>query len=106
MQAGKLDRRLLIEVNTPSQDAYGEPLASWGTLATVWAEKLTPRAYERYTGEQMQGLKSVGWRVRYRTDLAAANLMRVTENSVVYLVQGVIEVGRKEGHVLLTEAVL
>ena len=37
MQAGKLDRRVQIQQQTATQDAFGQPQQTWTTMATVWA---------------------------------------------------------------------
>jgi SPP1 family predicted phage head-tail adaptor len=35
--AGSLNSRVTIESPTMTQDAAGQPIPAWGTLATVWA---------------------------------------------------------------------
>ena len=101
---GKMDRRILIETNTPAQDSFGDPVESWGTLGTVWAEKLSAKAFEKFTGEKLTGFRQIGWMIRYRSDVT--NLHRVVFDSENYLIMGVTEVGRKKSLVLTTEAVI
>ena len=101
---GKLDRRIVLETNTPSQDTYGDPIESWSTLDTVWAEKLTANAFEKFTGEKLAGFRRIAWMIRHRTDVD--NLARVVYNSENYEVLGVTEVGRKKGLIITTEAVI
>ena len=101
---GKMDRRILLETNTPSQDTYGDPIESWGTLGTVWAEKLSARAFEKFTGEKLTGFRHIGWLIRYRSDVD--NLARVVFDGENYMVLGVTEMGRKKGLIINTEAVL
>ena len=38
MDIGKLNRRIQIQSQTPSQDAAGQELQSWSTIYTCWAE--------------------------------------------------------------------
>lgn len=37
--AGKLDRRITIERFTPTRNEFNEPVETWATLATVWAQR-------------------------------------------------------------------
>lgn len=37
--AGKLDRRITIERATSIPNEFNEPVETWATLATVWAER-------------------------------------------------------------------
>ncbi len=41
MRAGRLRHRVQVQSLVVSQDGYGEPVETWGTAATVWAE-MTP----------------------------------------------------------------
>lgn len=75
MEAGKLGHRITIQQATVAQDAYGEPVKTWGTLATVWAavEPLIGREY--LAVQQIQSAVSVRVRIRYRSGITP--LMRV-----------------------------
>lgn len=37
MQAGKLNRRIQIQTQSSSQDAFGQPQQTWATKYTCWA---------------------------------------------------------------------
>lgn len=102
--AGKLNRYIELQTSSPSQDAGGEYIDSWSTLANVWAEKLSSKASEKYTGEQFQGYRTIVWRIRYRTDVN--NLARVVWESNNYDVLGVTEEGYKQDLIIITEAIL
>jgi len=52
MRAGKLRERITIEVNTPAQDGYGEPVESWGTYAVRWASVEPVNGTERWSGSE------------------------------------------------------
>jgi len=102
--AGKLNRRVVLETNAPTQDSYGEPIESWSTIATVWASKLSATASEKFKGEQLAGHRTIVWRIRYRTDVD--NLDRLTYGGEKYNVEGVTEEGNKDALILITEAIL
>jgi SPP1 family predicted phage head-tail adaptor len=102
MQAGRLDRRVTIEQATATQNDYGEPVRTWSTLATVWAEKLDLKASERFAGDQHDARIDTVWRIRYRADVTP--LMRVSHGGLRYDIQGTRELGRRAGLELLTTA--
>lgn len=104
MFTGKLNRRIIIEQNTPAQAVTGEPVESWATFATVWAEMMKPSIAERYLGDQFAGFRGIVWRIRYRSDIT--NLMRVTFESANYNIEGVHEQGFKKDLIIISEAVL
>ena len=76
MQAGKLRQRLTLQTTAPAQDAHGQPIDSWSTLATVWAEIVPTRGYERFVSgaEQQQAVLTHRVRIRFRDDVTS--LMR------------------------------
>lgn len=104
MFTGKLDRYVTLESNTPSADGYGEPIESWSTIANVYAEKMNPKAVERYVNYQDAGFKNHVWRIRWRSDVD--NLDRLVHNSENYNIIGVTEVGRKHYLLLMTELII
>jgi len=102
--SGKMNKRVVLESNTPAQDGYGEPIESWSTIATVWAEQLSAKGSERFRGEQNSGFEDIVWRIRYRTDVD--NLDRLTYNGKTYDLLGAIEEGNKDSLILSTRAIL
>lgn len=101
IRAGTLDRRIVIQTNTPAQDGYGEPVASWSTLATVWAryEALTGR--ERFVADQVAAEIDARFTIRYRSDVTPKQ--RVTWDSKTWDIAAVLEEGRREAlHLLCT----
>jgi SPP1 family predicted phage head-tail adaptor len=51
--AGKRDRRILILRATTSPDAYNEPIETWSTLVSLWAEYKPLSDGERYRAGEM-----------------------------------------------------
>ena len=104
MRIGNLDRRITIQSNTPSQDSYGEPIASWSELDVVWAQVtvLGGRGDERFVGEQDYATHRAEFRIRYRSDVTAA--MRISYDSLVWLIESVVELGRQEGTLITATA--
>jgi SPP1 family predicted phage head-tail adaptor len=94
IRAGNLDRRVVIQVNTPAQDAAGELVASWATLATVWAHVEPIAGSERFTAEQVHAEATYRITIRYRSDVGPTN--RITYGGDTYVIESALEVGRQE----------
>jgi len=88
MQVGTLDRRVTIQTNTPTQDAYGEPIESWSTFATVWAKRGDVRGRERFASEQELATRTATFRM-YWLDGVHERMQIVDEDSTVYDIQGI-----------------
>ena len=95
MRSGRLDRRLTLQRRTLTENDYGEPVETWTTLATVWAEKIPVRGAERYAAIQTVAEVDTRFKIRYRTDVSP--LDRVVCAGTTYDVKGVLEIGRKIG---------
>ena len=105
MQIGTLDRRLAIQQATETQNGLGEPVASWATIALVWGAKINQRAAERFTARQTLAENMVIWRIRWRDDVTEK--MRVlTMDGKLYRIEGIVELGRREGLDLSTVAIV
>lgn len=105
VSAGKLNRRIQLQNDSVGQDTYGEDIQSFTTFATVWAELLSQKASEKFTGNQFAGFEATHWRIRYRADID--HLSRVVYDGKIYEVQGVMEgMGRKQEMILITKAIL
>ena len=95
MRSGRLDRRLTLQRRTLIENDYGEGVETWNDLATVWAEKIPVRGFERYAAMQTVAEVEERFKIRYRKDLTP--LDRVICDGKTYDVLGVIEIGRREG---------
>ena len=100
--AGEFNRFITIEANSPSQDAYGEPIESWSTHATAWAQRLSQKATERFATDQFAGFDVSAWKTHYLSTVDTG--MRVLHEGVYYDIEGVEELGYKESMVLITKA--
>jgi SPP1 family predicted phage head-tail adaptor len=97
MDAGKFDRRVLIESKTETQSALGDLEVTWSTVATVWARKLSSKGREFYAGAQTLGAQEVGIQIRHTPTVADLNqIARFTLEGKVYNIKSIDEVGRRE----------
>lgn len=88
MKAGALRTRVFIEQQTTTQDAVGQPVNTWTTLATVWAEIRYRRGMESIQADSMTSVVMVKIRIRYREDVTAG--MRVKSAGTTYNVTAVM----------------
>jgi len=89
MDAGKLNRRIVIQSQTATQDAAGQPLPdTWTTFTTVWAHIKFNSGYESIKGEAVASIARSSMRIRYREDIT--NKMRVTHNGITYEIKAVM----------------
>ena len=101
MRIGTLDRRVEIQSLTTAKDEWNYDVTTWATLAEVWASRR-----DRSSGEVTEVMKTVQlnrteWTVRYRSDVDTT--MRIMHDNVYYYIVGVVQIGRKEGLLLITE---
>ena len=97
-----MDRVLTLQRKTTTQDTYGEPIETWATIATVWAEKKDLRGSELFAAQQfMAGVETI-FKIRYRVGMTP--LDRVVCEGETYDVSAVIEIGRREGQEIYCSA--
>lgn len=68
IQAGKLNKRVIVQVNTPSQDGFGQPIPSWSTHDTIWAAIDPLVGAELVKAQQIAPEATVKITTRYRVD--------------------------------------
>lgn len=72
MRIGPLRKRVTFRRNAGStQDGYGQPIAAWQTVATVWAEVVPASGAERFVpgAAQETAVETYRVRCRYRSDV-------------------------------------
>lgn len=104
MRAGKLDRRIVLQAFTTTQDGYGEENESWSTFATVWAQVMPFTGRERFVADQVSGEADTRFRIRWRSDIDVTQ--RIVYDGDTYDIEGVIEIGRHEGLEILAKALV
>lgn len=100
MRAGRMDRRIVLQSVSRTQDAAGEPIETWAALATVWADVSPIRGNERFVDNQEKAERTTRFRIRHRSDITADN--RISYGGNIYDIEAVMELGREEGLEILT----
>lgn len=95
MQAGKLNRTIILQREIETVRPSGAVVKTWTALATVRAEVVQQSATEFLTGYGEAEDGSVIFRVRYRPGITTAD--RVSYAGRVYDLKEITEIGRRCG---------
>ena len=88
MRAGDLRHRIIIERQTSSQDAGGQPLEVWTPVATVWADIRNPTGMGAIRADAQAEVVKTSIRIRWRTDIKAG--MRAVHGTTIYEIGAVL----------------
>lgn len=95
MMAGPLYRRAVLQSASSTQGSAGDAVVSYTTVATVWASKRDTRGREFLAaGTTMAEIETL-ITIRYRSDVRPR--WRVQMDSRNYDIEGVAEIGRRDG---------
>lgn len=98
MKAGRLDRRITLQRKSATQNSYGEEVAAWADLATVWAEVVPSAGREAFVAQQFAGFINATFRVRWSSlTRSITDLDRISFDGRIYNITEVREIGRREG---------
>lgn len=98
MRAGQLDRRITIQGKTVSQSDSGQEVATWSTLASVWAQRVENRGDERFSARQITGHAIRTFKFRWSLAVSVITVEhQVVCDGIVYDITDVREIGRHEG---------
>lgn len=104
MQAGRLNRRCVIQQPGTVRDELGQPIHGWTDVATVWASIRHLSGVESIKADATVSTVKASIRIRWRPGLNAG--MRVVHDAQVYNVEAVLpDVGGREFVDLVAEVV-
>ena len=87
IRAGRLNNRVVIQGSTTVDDAFGEPIATWSDVATVWAEIETANGAEALAAGAERTQAPVVFTMRHRSDVDTDK--RLTWDSGTYDIESV-----------------
>jgi len=93
MNPGKLNRRLVIQSRTLTQDATGSRVQAWADSATVWAEAVIQKGRESTLADADRSQDTRQFRIRHRVLSSSTN--RLFYQSKFYNITGITEEGVK-----------
>lgn len=95
MRAGQLNRRITVQQLAAGQDAIGQPVQTWSTVAELWAHILHSSGLETIKAGAEMSVVRASIRVRYTRQISAG--MRVVADSFTYNVVAVLpDLGGKQ----------
>ena len=104
MQAGRLNRRCVLQTPGTATDELGQPIPGWTDVATLWGDVRLRSGLESIKAGAVVSTVQASVRIRYRTGINAG--MRVLVDSVPYEVLAVQpDVGGREYVDLVCQAV-
>lgn len=83
-----LNRMVIIQRPDDAQDGLGQPVVTWSTLATVWANVRHLSGIEAIKADAQTSLIRASIRIRRRTDVTPA--MRVVLGTITYQINAVL----------------
>lgn len=105
MLGARLDRQVVIQTFSEERDAAGQPVKTWSTFATVWAEKRDMRGSERFDAQQIVDDEVATFVIRWLAGVTAE--MRVVADGRTYEIVGApAEIGRREGLEITGKAIV
>ncbi len=93
MKAGALDRRVLLQRATVTQDAANQEVLSWADFARAWARRRDMRGQERFQGETRFAARTAVYELRYLAGVDEE--MRLIDNGITYQIVGIAEDARQ-----------
>ena len=102
MPAYNMNWQVVIQKDSgTTKNSGGEPIESWTTHATVWAEKIPVRGSLATQADQTVAVREVQWIIHY--DEYVNERMRILFNSEYYYITFIEEIGRAQLMRLHTE---
>lgn len=104
MQAGRLNRRCVIQTPSTTTDELGQPIPGWTDVATVWGDIRLKSGLESIKAGAPVSTVQASIRVRYRAGINAG--MRIVHNLQAFNIVAVMpDVGGREYVDLVAEVV-
>jgi SPP1 family predicted phage head-tail adaptor len=98
LASGKMDRRVTIQRAITAQDATGQVIETWSTLATVWASWRRASANETLAASELASQVTDIFETRYFAAIVDINPKdQVLFNGRTYDIADAVEIGRKIG---------
>jgi SPP1 family predicted phage head-tail adaptor len=95
MRIGLLRSRIEVQQQTSSVDSIGQPLDTWTTIKTLWADIRLSKGMEVINADMPTSMVKASIRVRYTTGVHAG--MRIVHNNTIFNILSVQpDIARKE----------
>jgi len=78
MQAGKLNKRMMVETYTVIKDRHGAPIESWAPAFPVWAHVQPLTGSERFIAQQVVPTASSKVTMRWRNTIKEKDRLKLS----------------------------
>ena len=97
IDALQLNRIISIEKPTVARDSFGSEILTWGELAEVWASVNQTGVSEKFVNDANRelALRTAQITIRWLPDIEED--MRVIYDGLIWDIEGIAEIGRREG---------
>ena len=96
LKIGELDRRIIIESPSSSQNAYGEKTFTWATAYTVWAKINWRKSNRKEESQELVQVSDLTFYIR-NIGVIILGTYRINYDSNYYYIHGIKEVdGRNQ----------
>ena len=89
MRSARLRHAVSLQRNVTVQDAYGQKVEQWQTIASVWAGVEPSKGREWFAAQQINATTVAMVLIRHRADVDTT--CRVLHDDVVYDIEAVID---------------
>lgn len=103
MNAGYLDRKVVIEQQSTTRDDFGGENITWETYVTIWAGIKYMRTTEGTESEQTVANRVIEFTIRSQDAPLVDETMRISYDSNIYEIEGVLKFGRNDKTILRTK---
>lgn len=103
MNAGYLDRKIVIEQQSTTRDDFGGENITWATYKTIWAGIAYKRTSEKTESEQTVASRVVEFTIRALDAPLVDESMRISYDSQIFEIEGVLKHGRNDKIILMTK---
>ena len=95
LKIGDLDRRIVIESPTLTQNNYGEKTSTWSTPYTVWAKIDWKRSNRKEESQELVNVSDLTFYIR-NLGVTILATYRISYDSKYYYIHGIKEVDGRE----------
>lgn len=97
MDAGRLDRRIVLKRRKAGANSFGEPVDIWTAIATVWANAAPVSDAERTRAGETLASRMCRFTIRWSSALASVDPRDQIEfDGQTWDIRGIKEIGRRE----------
>ena len=97
MDAGRLDRKIVLKRRKSGTNGFGEPVDEWAVLATVWAHVAPVSDGERWRAGETLASKLCRFTIRWSERVSVLDPRdQIQYDGRTWDIQGTKELGRRE----------